>query len=82
MGHPRKPKPLLPALLLRCGCDVRFREGETPICPQHGRQAIVRTLRMPPPRIRGTATGPHVQTQDLGAWTGRIAGSEPTKETR
>lgn len=77
----RAPKPLPPSLLLRCGCEIRFRDGETPLCPTHGRQAIARTLRMPAPRIRGSASGPHVQTMDLGVFTGRIAGSEPTKET-
>lgn len=81
MARKKVAKPLPPALLLRCGCEVRFRDGETPLCPQHGRQAIARTLRMPAPRIRGTASGPHVQTQDLPAFSGRIAGSEPVKET-
>jgi hypothetical protein len=74
-------KPLPPALLLRCGCEVRFRDGELPLCPAHGQQVIVRVLRMPPPRIRGTATGPHVQTADLGAWTGRLVGSEQKRDT-
>lgn len=76
----RAPKPSPPGLLLRCGCDVVFREGEPPLCPQHGLQGIVRVLRMPPPRIRGVATGPHVHTEDLGAFVGRIAGSEPVKK--
>jgi hypothetical protein len=65
-----------PALLLRCGCEVAFRENETPMCPRHGNQAVVRVLRMPKPRIRGTATGPCVSTEDLGAFTGRIVGSD------
>lgn len=61
-----------PGLLLRCGCEVLFRDGETPMCPAHGNQVVVRVLRMPPPRIRGTATGPHVTTEDLGAFTGKL----------
>jgi hypothetical protein len=65
-----------PALLLRCGCEVAFRENAVPLCPRHGTQAIARTLRMPAPRIRGTATGPHVTPMDLPAWTGRLAGNE------
>lgn len=80
MKKPKVQKPSPPGLLLRCGCEVLFRDNEAPICPQHGLQAIARVLRMPPPRIRGVATGPHVQTMDLGAFTGRIAGNEPVKK--
>ncbi len=65
-----------PSLVLHCGCEVRFRDGEVPLCPRHGAQRIVRTVRMPAPRIRGCATGPLVKTEDLGAWTGRLKGSE------
>lgn len=65
-------KPLPPALLLRCGCEIRFSDGDAVVCPTHGPQIVARTVRMPPPRIRGVATGPHVQTQDLPAWTGRF----------
>lgn len=61
-----------PALLLRCGCEVAFRDGEKPLCPAHGNQVIVRVLRMGPPRIRGAATGPHVETTDVSAWTGKL----------
>ena len=28
-----------PRLLLRCGCQIAFIDGDTPICPQHGPQA-------------------------------------------
>jgi hypothetical protein len=66
----------LPSLVLRCGCTVLFRDGETPVCPVHGEQAVVRVRSMPAPRIRGHATGPHVRTEDLGAFTGRIVGGE------
>lgn len=74
-----KTKKPVPHLLLRCGCQVRFRDGEAPICPTHGNQVIVRVLSMPAPRFRGLASGPHVTTMDLGAFTGRIAGSEQVK---
>lgn len=76
----RKQKILPPGLVLRCGCQVTFRDGETPLCPQHGVQAVARTVRMPAPRFRGSATGPHVTPQDLGAWTGRLAGSDSGKD--
>lgn len=79
MKTPKKPAP--PALLLRCGCEVPFKEKELPICKTHGKQVIVRVLRMPPPRIRGVARGPHVQTQDLPAWTGRLTGSDRNAES-
>lgn len=67
---------MAPALLLRCGCELPFREGQAPICPVHGLQAITRVLRMPPPRFRGTAKGPHVKTEDLAPSMARFAGSE------
>ncbi len=63
-------------LLLRCGCVVAFRDGQTPICPVHGAQRVARALDMPKPRIRGCATGPCVETVDLPAFTGRLVGSE------
>lgn len=72
---------MTPHLLLRCGCTIAFRENGTPLCPQHGLQVIVRALGMPPPRIRGLATGPHVATEDLGAWTGGLTGDAPPKES-
>jgi hypothetical protein len=72
----KMPKPLPPALLLRCGCEVRFEDGAIPMCPTHGNQAVARVLRMPAPRFRGVASGPHVETCDLSAWSGRFAGSE------
>ena len=65
-----------PALLLRCGCEIAFEDGRAPICPVHGLQPVARVLRMPPPRIRGVASGPHVQTEDLPAFSGRIVGTE------
>lgn len=61
-----------PLLLLRCGCQIAFREGESPRCPQHGVQVVCRVLGMPPPRIRGVASGPLVVTEDLPAFTGRL----------
>jgi hypothetical protein len=70
-------KPLPPALLLRCGCQVPFIEGEIAlICPSHGVQTVARALRMPAPRFVGAVTGPHAVTKDLGAFVGRLAGSE------
>lgn len=62
-------------LALRCGCVVDFTESD-PLCPVHGRQGVARVIGVPPPRIRGVATGPHVQTTDLPAFSGRIVGSE------
>lgn len=53
------------SLLLRCGCQVAFREGHAPICPRHGNQSIARVINMAPPRVRGVATGPHVTPMDL-----------------
>ncbi len=60
-------------LLLRCGCEVPFREGAEPLCPVHAERRVVRVLGMPKPRIRGTATGPLVDTVALEPFTGRIA---------
>ncbi len=71
-----------PLLELACGCSVPFVENETPLCPRHGVQRVTQTRHMPAPRIRGVASGPHVETVDLGAFTGRLAGSDPPKDTR
>ena len=62
-------------VVLACGCERTYRE-DAPICPAHGTQRVVRVVRMPAPRIRGVATGPHVTPEDLAPWTGRIAGSD------
>ena len=67
---------MTPTLLLHCGCAIHFKDGGEPLCPAHGVQRVVRVLGMPPPRIRGMAKGPHVETVDLPAWTGRLVGSE------
>lgn len=68
-------------LLLRCGCTVRFDpKGDyitAPICGEHGVTAIVRTVGMPAPRIRGIASGPHVQTTDVPVHTGRLVDGPP-----
>ena len=64
------------AVLLACGCERAFNGTDVPICPAHGPQRITRTVRMPAPRIRGVATGPHVIPEDLAPWVGRIVGSE------
>ena len=61
-----------PALILHCGCEVEFRDGETPLCPAHGNQRVIRVVRMPKPTIRGVASGPCVQTMDLGEHKARI----------
>ena len=71
-----------PHLHLRCGCAHPFREKAIQpdgrvCCPAHGLQGVARTERMPAPRILGTARGPHVTTQDLSAFVGRLAGSTP-----
>ncbi len=68
-----------PMLLLRCGCQIPFLDGKAPICPTHGQQVIARVLRMPPPRIRGVARGPHVTTVDLAPFRGRLVGDEGVK---
>lgn len=66
-------------LLLRCGCVIPYDEAE-PRCPQHGRVGVARVLNVPPPKIRGVATGPHVRTCDLPAFTGRIVGTQAVKD--
>lgn len=70
----KNSKPLPPGLALRCGCEIRFVDGELPLCPRHGLQAVARVLRMPKPRIRGVASGPLVKSEDLPAWTGSLRG--------
>lgn len=65
-------------LLLKCGCPVTFRESVTPRCPTHGVQPVVRALGMPRPRIRGTASGPCVETQDLAPASGRLVDAPDT----
>lgn len=67
-------------LLLRCGCDVTFAENTPPACVEHGDVGVVRTIGSPPPRIRGVARGPHVETMDLPAHVGVIDGLVPMKE--
>lgn len=67
-------------LELRCGDVITWIEGHEVICPLHGPQGVARTIGAPPPRIRGVASGPHVQTMDLAPFTGRIVGSEPRKD--
>lgn len=66
----------VPSLELACGCTVPFRDGETPECPAHGVQRVVRTRHMPKPTFRGSATGPQVRTEDLGPFVGRLVGTE------
>lgn len=71
-----------PAVVLACGCQVPFTERTAPRCATHGATRVLRTVGMPAPRIRGTATGPHVETVDLGPWLGRLAGGDdPGDET-
>lgn len=62
-------------LILSCGCRVAYIDGQTPACGAHGQQRVVRTVGMPKPRIRGCASGPLVQTEDLPAFTGRLVGT-------
>lgn len=62
----------VPELLLLCGCRIVFEDDKAPMCPVHGSQPIRRVLHMPPPKIRGTATGPHVRTEDLTAYVGPL----------
>jgi len=56
-----------PTLVLRCGCRVAF--TDEPRCPTHGVTKVAAVESMPAPRIRGTATGPHVRTEDLAPYT-------------
>jgi hypothetical protein len=66
----------VPTLLLRCGCTVRFREKEAPLCPTHGNQPVARVLAMPKPTFRGACAGPRATTMDLGAFTGQLVGGK------
>lgn len=66
----------IPMLILRCGCEVRWKEDALPCCPTHGQQGVASTRHMPKPRFRGVATGPHVTTMDLAPWTGVLTGQE------
>lgn len=63
-----------PGLILRCGCEVPFVEGQAVSCETHGQQGVARTVRMPKPRIRGAASGPIVQSMDMAAFSGRLVG--------
>jgi hypothetical protein len=63
-------------LLMRCGCEQPFVDGESPQCQTHACRIVARVLGMPKPRIRGTAQGPLVQTVDLEPFVGRLVGSE------
>lgn len=66
----------IPMLILRCGCEVRWKEDALPLCPTHGSQGVASTRHMPKPRFRGAATGPHCLTMELPAWTGVLAGTQ------
>ena len=68
----KRKKPLPPALALMCGCEVPFIDGDSPVCARHGRQRVVRVMRMPPPRFVGAVSGPHAQTSELGAFVGKF----------
>ncbi len=59
-------------LLLRCGCVVKFLDGEHVACTEHGEQSVARVLRMPAPRFRGVATGPHAITTDVAPFVGKV----------
>lgn len=63
-------------LLLRCGDVIAWTDGREPRCPLHGPQGVARVLEMPAPRIRGVATGPHVETTDLPPHHGRLIGTD------
>lgn len=71
-----KKKQTSPMLLLRCGCSIRFRDGQAPVCPSHGNQPVARVLGMRKPSFRGSCKGPLAKTEDLGTFTGRLVGSE------
>lgn len=71
-----------PLLILACGCAIHFRDGETPFCAIHGEQRVAETQHMPAPRIRGCATGPHVQTEELRPYVERLVDSPPLLKDR
>ena len=57
-------------LRLRCGCTSTVDpEGAVIACPLHHETRVV-SVSAPTPRIRGTASGPHVTTVDLEPFTG------------
>jgi hypothetical protein len=66
----------IPMLVLRCGCEVPFKDNAQPVCPTHGPQGVASTRHMPKPRFRGTAKGPLVETMDLPPWAGVITGAQ------
>lgn len=68
-------------LELTCGDVIEWAEGAVVRCPVHGAQPVARVINAPAPRFRGVASGPHVTPCDLGPHTGRLAGSEPAKES-
>lgn len=47
-------------LIFRCGHRQDWQDGEEPVCRTCGERQIARSVA-PPPRIRGAASGPHVQ---------------------
>lgn len=61
-----------PSLVLKCGCEVLFVDGEMPQCAEHGVQSVSRVVRMPRPRFKGVATGPCVTTTDLPPYVGPL----------
>lgn len=68
-------------LLMRCGCVRAFDHSAVPpkefICATHGPTGVSRVVGVPPPRIRGVAKGPHVETCDLAAHVGVLDGLVP-----
>jgi hypothetical protein len=81
-GPVRFDPSVMPILLLRCGCAREFREGlDQTVC---GTQCLPhgwsRVVGMPPPRFRGVARGPHVQTTDLAPHTGRLIEGPPSRQ--
>lgn len=68
-------------LELKCGDVIDWTEGATVRCPVHGAQPVARVIGAPPPRIRGVASGPHVETCDLGPSSTRLVGSATVKES-
>ena len=47
-----------------CGHREAIREGQAPICSTCGERKR-RAVHAPPPRFRGTVSGPHATTIDL-----------------
>lgn len=48
-------------LSFKCGHRQAWQEGDDPVCQVCGERQIGRATA-PPPRIRGAASGPHVQS--------------------